>query len=75
MRQVGMEIHSGRNRIVRRMFEHLDYKVLRLDRVYYAGLTKKGLSKGRWRHLSQNEVYMLKMSTPRKKQGKKPERL
>ena len=71
MRQVGMEIHSGRNRIVRRMFEHIDYKVLRLDRVYYAGLTKKGLSKGRWRHLSQNEVYMLKMSTPHKKQGKK----
>ncbi len=67
LRQVGIEIHSGRNRVVRRMFEHIDHKVLRLDRVYFAGLTKKGLSKGRWRHLSQNEVYMLKMSIPRKK--------
>ena len=69
--QVGMEIHSGRNRIVRRMFEQLDYKVLRLDRVYYAGLTKKGLSRGHWKHLSPKEVSMLKMSIPRLKSGKR----
>lgn len=68
-RQVGMEIHSGRNRIVRRMFEQLDYKVTGLDRVYFAGLTKKGLPRGKWRHLSQKEVNLLRMSTPRKKQG------
>ncbi len=73
-RQVGLEIHSGRNRIVRRMFEHLGYRVLRLDRVYYAGLTKKGLPRGHWRHLSQKEVNMLKMSVPRRKPGKKPEK-
>jgi 23S rRNA pseudouridine2605 synthase len=60
--QLGLEIHSGRNRIVRRIFEHLGYRVVRLDRVYYAGLTKKGLSRGRWRHLSPKEVGMLKMS-------------
>ncbi len=65
--QLGMEIHSGRNRIVRRLFEHLGYRVTKLDRVYYAGLTKKGLPRGRWRHLSQKEVGMLKMSVPRKK--------
>jgi 23S rRNA pseudouridine2605 synthase len=65
--QLGLEIHSGRNRIVRRIFERLGYRVIRLDRVYYAGLTKKGLSRGRWRHLSPKEVGMLKMSVPRKK--------
>ena len=70
-RQVGMEIHSGRNRIVRRMFEHLDYRILRLDRVYFAGLTKKGLPRGHWRHLNQKEVNMLKMSVPHKKSGKR----
>jgi 23S rRNA pseudouridine2605 synthase len=69
-KQIGMEIHSGRNRIVRRIFEHLGYKVTRLDRVYYAGLTKKGLTRGRWRHLSPREVSMLKMSVPRKRTGK-----
>jgi 23S rRNA pseudouridine2605 synthase len=66
-RQLGMEIHSGRNRIVRRIFEQLGYRVTKLDRVYYAGLTKKGLPRGHWRHLSQKEVGMLKMSVPRKK--------
>ena len=66
-RQLGLEIHSGRNRIVRRIFEQLGYRVLKLDRVYYAGLTKKGLSRGRWRHLSQKEVGLLKMSASRKK--------
>lgn len=61
-KQVGIEIHSGRNRIVRRIFEHLDYKVIKLDRVYFAGLTKKGIPRGRWRFLSQKEVDMLRMS-------------
>ena len=61
-KQVGVEIHSGRNRIVRRMFDHLGYKVVRLDRVYFAGLTKKNLPRGKWRHLSEMEVNMLKMS-------------
>lgn len=59
---VGIEIHSGKNRIVRRMFEHLDYKVKKLDRVYFAGLTKKNLSRGQWRFLSDEEVLMLKMN-------------
>lgn len=60
--QVGIEIHSGRNRIVRRIFEHLGYTVIRLDRVYFAGLTKKNLPRGRWRFLSEAEVNILKMS-------------
>lgn len=59
--QVGIEIHSGRNRIVRRIFEHLGYKVIRLDRVYLAGLTKKNLPRGKWRYLSEEEVNFLKM--------------
>lgn len=59
--EVGLEIHSGRNRIVRRMFEHLGYKVTKLDRVYFAGLTKKGLKRGDWRILTPKEVNMLKM--------------
>ncbi len=59
--QVGVEIHSGRNRIVRRMFESLGYRVERLDRVYFAGLTKKNLRKGQWRYLSEKEVSMLRM--------------
>ena len=58
--QVGVEIHSGQNRIVRRLFEHFEYKVSRLDRVYFAGLTKKGLSRGRWRFLSDKELSLLK---------------
>lgn len=59
--QVGIEIHSGRNHIVRRMFEQLNYRVLKLDRVYFAGLTKKGLPRGRWRYLSEKELQQLKM--------------
>jgi 23S rRNA pseudouridine2605 synthase len=55
-----MQIHSGRNRIVRRIFEHLGYEVLRLDRVGYAGLTKKGLTRGEWRYLTEQEVIRLK---------------
>ena len=59
--EIGIEIHSGKNRIVRRIFEHLGYKVKKLDRVFFAGLTKKNLSRGRWRMLSQKEVQFLKM--------------
>ena len=59
-RSVGVEIHSGRNRIVRRMFEHLGYTVQKLDRVYYAGLTKKNLKRGAWRFLTNDEVNRLK---------------
>ena len=59
-RTVGIEIHSGRNRIVRRMFEHLGYTVQKLDRVYYAGLTKKNLKRGAWRFLTKDEVMRLK---------------
>jgi 23S rRNA pseudouridine2605 synthase len=59
--QVGLEIHSGRNRVVRRMFEHLGYKVKKLDRVYFAGLTKKNLRRGQWRFLTEQETAMLKM--------------
>lgn len=58
--EVGIEIHSGRNRIVRRMFEFLGYAVTKLDRVYYAGLTKKNLKRGAWRFLTREEVERLK---------------
>jgi len=58
--EVGVVIHSGKNRIVRRMFEALKYKVKKLDRVYYAGLTKKNLPRGKWRFLTDKEVAMLK---------------
>ena len=58
-KQVGIEIHSGRNRIVRRIFEHLGYKVVKLDRVYFAGLTKKNVRRGDWRFLTEAEVNML----------------
>lgn len=61
--EVGLELHSGKNRIIRRLFEHLGYKVKRLDRVYYAGLTKKDLPRGRFRHLSKEEIIMLKHFT------------
>ncbi|MDE5772971.1 MAG: rRNA pseudouridine synthase, partial [Muribaculaceae bacterium] len=61
--QAGIEIHSGRNRIVRRIFEHLGYRVTKLDRVYFAGLTKKNLPKGRWRYLTQEEVNFLRMGS------------
>jgi 23S rRNA pseudouridine2605 synthase len=60
--QVGIEIHSGRNHIVRRIFEHLEYEVVKLDRVYFAGLTKKNLPRGEWRFLSEKEINMLKMN-------------
>lgn len=61
--QAGIEIHSGRNRIVRRIFEALGYHVTKLDRVYFAGLTKKNLPRGRWRYLTQEEVNFLKQSS------------
>ena len=61
--QVGIEIHSGKNRIVRRIFESLGYKVVKLDRVYFAGLTKKGLRRGDWRYLTEQEVNMLRMGS------------
>ena len=60
-RQLGIEIHSGKNRIVRRIFESMGYEVKALDRVYFAGLTKKGLKKGDWRYLTEGEVNILKM--------------
>lgn len=58
-KQAGLKMHSGRNRIVRRMFEHMGYKVIKLDRVMFAGLTKKDLSRGQWRHLSEMELRAL----------------
>ncbi len=61
--QVGIEIHSGRNRVVRRMFEHFGYDVKKLDRVYFAGLTKKNIRRGQWRFLTEQEVAMLKMGS------------
>lgn len=60
---VGITLHIGRNRIVRRIFEHLGYDVKKLDRVYYAGLTKKDLTRGKWRYLSEREIIMLKHFT------------
>ncbi|MEN8124305.1 MAG: pseudouridine synthase [Bacteroidota bacterium] len=59
--EVGIEIHSGRNRIVRKIFEHFGYNVTKLDRVIFAELTKKNLSRGHWRHLTQQEINNLKM--------------
>ncbi len=58
--EIGLEIHSGRNRIVRRIFESLGYTVEKLDRMMYAGLTKKNLPRSRWRYLDENEVRLLK---------------
>jgi 23S rRNA pseudouridine2605 synthase len=58
--QIGIELHSGKNRIVRRMFEALGYRVKKLDRVYFAGLTKKNLPRGKWRFLNEREINMLK---------------
>ncbi len=58
---VGLVLHSGRNRIVRRIFEHLDYEVIKLDRVFFAGLTKKGLERGSYRRLTPDEVKFLQM--------------
>ncbi|MEP6795487.1 MAG: pseudouridine synthase [Saprospiraceae bacterium] len=59
-REVAIEIHSGKNRVIRRIFEHLGYEVIKLDRTYYAGLTKKNLPRGRYRPLTNEEVRMLK---------------
>jgi 23S rRNA pseudouridine2605 synthase len=59
--QLVVEIHSGRNRIVRRIFESLGYSILRLDRVSFAGITKKDLMRGKWRFLSEKEVGYLVM--------------
>jgi 23S rRNA pseudouridine2605 synthase len=65
---IGIEIHSGRNRIVRRIFEHLGYDVKALDRVMYAGLTKKNVERGKWRYLSEKEIRLLKyMNTKQQK--------
>lgn len=61
--EIGIELHSGKNRIIRRMFEHLGYQVIKLDRLYYAGLTKKDLPRGWFRHLNEKEVIMLKHFT------------
>jgi len=61
-KEVGLEIHSGKNRIVRRMFESVGYRVVKLDRVYFGGLTKKNLPRGKWRFLSEKEISMLKMN-------------
>jgi len=58
--QIGIELHSGQNRVVRRLFESLGYMVKKLDRVYFAGLTKKNLQRGKWRFLTQKEISMLK---------------
>lgn len=72
-REVGVTIHSGKNRIVRRMFESLGYEVVKLDRVVFAGLTKKDLPRGRWRFLTKNEVSFLKMlSKPKDESESEP---
>jgi 23S rRNA pseudouridine2605 synthase len=63
MNELGVEIHSGKNRIIRRMFEALEYEVVKLDRVYFAGLTKKDLKRGKWRFLSPQEISNLKRGT------------
>jgi len=59
--ELGIELHSGKNRIIRRIFESLDYKVIKLDRVSFAGLTKKDIPRGKWRYLTDKEVNFLKM--------------
>jgi 23S rRNA pseudouridine2605 synthase len=58
--QIGIELHSGQNRVIRRMFETMGYKVKKLDRVYFAGLTKKNVQRGKWRYLNDKEISMLK---------------
>jgi len=60
-KEIGIEIHSGKNRIIRRIFESLDYKVVKLDRISFAGLTKKDIPRGKWRFLTENEVNFLIM--------------
>ena len=62
-KDIGVEIHSGKNRIIRRMFAHFGYTVMKLDRVYFAGITKKDIKRGRWRYLSDREVSNLKRGT------------
>lgn len=72
-RHVGIELHIGKNRIVRRIFEHLGYEVLKLDRVLYAGLTKKNLPRAKWRFLTEKELIFLKyFISKRKKPGSEP---
>ena len=63
---IGIELHSGRNRIVRRIFEHLGYDVKGLDRVMYANLTKKNVDRGKWRYLNEKEVRLLKFMNKQK---------
>ena len=70
-KSVGLQIHSGKNRIVRRIFEHLGYEVMKLDRVMFAGLTKKDLPRGRWRVLNENEIGMLKMISSKPMKGQR----
>lgn len=71
--ELGIQIHSGRNRIVRRIFEHMGYEVVKLDRTLFAGLTKKDLPRGKWRFLTEKEVAMLKMQgSPEPKTVKRP---
>jgi 23S rRNA pseudouridine2605 synthase len=60
-KNIGVVIHSGKNRVVRRMFEALEYEVVKLDRVAFANLTKKDLPRGRWRFLDEKELNLLKM--------------
>ena len=60
-KEIGMEIHSGQNRVIRRMFESMGYKVTKLDRVMYAGLTKRNLPRSKWRFLTEKEVISLIM--------------
>ena len=67
---IGIELHSGKNRIVRRIFEHLGYDVKMLDRVMYAGLTKKNVERGKWRYLSEKEVRLLKFLNSGKNKAK-----
>jgi 23S rRNA pseudouridine2605 synthase len=72
---IGIELHSGRNRIVRRIFEHFGYRVEKLDRVLYAGLTKKDLPRSKWRFLTDMELANLKMITGNKKFKAAPSRI
>lgn len=65
--EIGIELHLGKNRIIRRIFEHLGYEVVKLDRTFYAGLTKKDLPRGHFRHLKEKEIIMLKHFTKGKK--------
>jgi 23S rRNA pseudouridine2605 synthase len=70
---VGIELHSGKNRIVRRIFESLGYEVMKLDRVLYAGLTKKNLPRGKWRFMTEKEIIFLKYFVSNKKEKKPKE--